>query len=245
MITATTSPLHQLLAEACDSVARTLAPGELLEPVDLGPAGDAHEHLPSHHAVLAALGGAVSGEVAVFVDDAMAEALLASGLQDPDLAAALASTFDDLSSALGAAVVGVPQAMDGRLAVNRLATFEHNGLTALNAGSLLRAAVGIGLAAPGREPVATVASAPAPAAFERLDLLRGVEMAATVELGRTRMTINDLLSLRDGAIIELDRAAGEAADLYVNGRLMARGEVVVADENYALRITQIVAGEGL
>lgn len=244
MITKTAAPLHQLLAEACDSVTRSLAPGELLEQIDLGPAEDAHAHLPSHHAVVAALGGAVSGELAVFVDDEMAEALLASGLQDPDLAAALQSTFDDLSSALGSAVVGVPQTMDGRLALNRLATFELNGLTALNAGSLLRAAVGVGMAAPGFEPVSPVTSTPAPAAFERLDLLRGVEMAATVELGRTRMTINDLLSLRDGTIIELDRAAGEAADLYVNGRLMARGEVVVADENYALRITQIVAGEG-
>jgi flagellar motor switch protein FliN/FliY len=54
------------------------------------------------------------------------------------------------------------------------------------------------------------------------------------------MTVNDLLSLRNGSVIELDRAAGEAADLFVNGRLIARGEVVVVDENYALRITQIV-----
>ena len=68
-------------------------------------------------------------------------------------------------------------------------------------------------------------------------------MSATVELGRARMTINDLLSLHDGAIIELDRAAGAPADLLVNGRLIAHGEIVVLDENYALRITQIVSDE--
>ncbi len=67
-------------------------------------------------------------------------------------------------------------------------------------------------------------------------------MQASAELGRARMTINDLLSLQTGAVIELDRAAGDPADLFVNGRLIARGEVVVVDENYALRITQIVSG---
>ena len=68
-------------------------------------------------------------------------------------------------------------------------------------------------------------------------------MQATVELGRTQMTINDLLALRSGAVIELDRAAGAPADLYVNGRLIAHGEVVVVDENYGLRILQVVADE--
>ena len=66
-------------------------------------------------------------------------------------------------------------------------------------------------------------------------------MEVTAELGRTRMTVHELLSLRPGAIIELDRAAGSPADLLVNGRLIARGEVVVVDENFALRITQIVS----
>jgi flagellar motor switch protein FliN/FliY len=55
------------------------------------------------------------------------------------------------------------------------------------------------------------------------------------------MTINELLSLRTGAVIELDRAAGDPADLFVNGRLIARGEVVVVDEDFALRVTEIVA----
>jgi flagellar motor switch protein FliN/FliY len=57
------------------------------------------------------------------------------------------------------------------------------------------------------------------------------------------MTINDLLALRSGAVVELDRAAGAAADLYVNGRLIAHGEVVVVDENYGLRILKVVADD--
>jgi flagellar motor switch protein FliN/FliY len=81
----------------------------------------------------------------------------------------------------------------------------------------------------------------APAAQRRgLELLHGVDMEVTVELGRTRMTVRDLLSLAPGAVLELDRAAGSPADLLVNGRLIARGEVVVVDENFGLRVTEIV-----
>jgi flagellar motor switch protein FliN/FliY len=54
------------------------------------------------------------------------------------------------------------------------------------------------------------------------------------------MSLDDLLNLGDGAVIELDRAAGAPADLLVNGRLIARGEVVVVDENFGLRITEII-----
>jgi len=87
-------------------------------------------------------------------------------------------------------------------------------------------------------------AAPLPAApvVQRrgLELLHGVDMEVTVELGRTRMTVRDLLSLAPGAVLELDRAAGSPADLLVNGRLIARGEVVVVDENFGLRVTEIV-----
>lgn len=73
-----------------------------------------------------------------------------------------------------------------------------------------------------------------------LELLHGVDMEVTVELGRTRMTVRDLLALTPGAVLELDRAAGSPADLLVNGRLVARGEVVVVDEDFGLRVTEIV-----
>ena len=74
-----------------------------------------------------------------------------------------------------------------------------------------------------------------------VELLHGVAMEVTVELGRTRLSVRDLLALTPGDVVELDRAAGSPADLLVNGRLIARGEVVVLDENFALRVTEIVA----
>ena len=71
-------------------------------------------------------------------------------------------------------------------------------------------------------------------------MLHGVDMEVTVEIGRTRMTVRELLDLSPGAVLELDRAAGSPADLLVNGRLIARGEVVVIDEDFGLRITEIL-----
>jgi flagellar motor switch protein FliN/FliY len=76
-----------------------------------------------------------------------------------------------------------------------------------------------------------------------LDMLRDVAMEVTAQIGSTRMTVSELLALSDGAVVELDRAAGAPADLLVNGHLIARGEVVVVDENFGLRITEIVLSE--
>jgi flagellar motor switch protein FliN/FliY len=76
-----------------------------------------------------------------------------------------------------------------------------------------------------------------------MHVLYDVEMTLTVELGRTRLPVRQVLELTPGAVLELDRAAGAPADVMVNGRLIARGEVVVVDEDYGVRITEIVAGE--
>ena len=75
-----------------------------------------------------------------------------------------------------------------------------------------------------------------------LDLLHDVEMAVTVELGRTRMTVREILCLAPGTVVELDRAAGAPVDVVVNGTLIARGEVVVIDEEFGIRVTEIVSG---
>ncbi len=79
-----------------------------------------------------------------------------------------------------------------------------------------------------------------PAGARSLNLLRNVEMNVTAELGRTRMTVAELLSLTPGSVVELDKAAGTPIDLLVNGTLIARGEVVVIDEEFGLRISEIV-----
>ncbi len=71
-------------------------------------------------------------------------------------------------------------------------------------------------------------------------VLADVEMGVTAELGRTRMTVRDLLSLTPGAVIDLDRAAGAPVDVLVNGTLIARGEVVVIEEEFGIRISEIL-----
>ena len=72
-----------------------------------------------------------------------------------------------------------------------------------------------------------------------IELLYNVDMAVTVELGRTRMSMRDLLGLRPGKIIELDRSARSPVDILVNNTLLARGEVVVVDEELGVRVTEI------
>ncbi|MGC3998694.1 MAG: flagellar motor switch protein FliN [Anaeromyxobacter sp.] len=75
----------------------------------------------------------------------------------------------------------------------------------------------------------------------RLDMLLDVPLEVNVELGRTRMTIQDLLQLGPGSVIELDKVAGEPLDILVNGRLVARGEAVVVNDKFGIRITDIVS----
>jgi flagellar motor switch protein FliN len=73
-----------------------------------------------------------------------------------------------------------------------------------------------------------------------LDRLSDIPMELSVEIGRTHMTVGQTLDLRVGSVVTLERLAGEEADLLVNGTAIARGEVVVVDEQYGLRITAIV-----
>lgn len=89
-------------------------------------------------------------------------------------------------------------------------------------------------------PTRTRSSADASGTGRSLDLLRNVEMNVTAELGRAKMTVADLLSLTPGSVVELDRTAGTPIDVMVNGTLIARGEVVVIDEEFGVRISEIV-----
>ncbi|MBW7858653.1 MAG: flagellar motor switch protein FliN [Leptonema sp. (in: Bacteria)] len=80
-------------------------------------------------------------------------------------------------------------------------------------------------------------------ASPNLDLLLDVQMTVTVELGRTKKYIKEILLLGEGSILELDKLAGEPVDLLVNGKLIAKGEVVVIDENFGVRVTDIVSSK--
>lgn len=82
---------------------------------------------------------------------------------------------------------------------------------------------------------------PEPRSAAALQLLQDVEVEITLEIGRRRMRIADVLKLATGQTIELTKAAGEPLDLYVNGRLLGRGEAIVVGDSYAVRITEIVS----
>jgi flagellar motor switch protein FliN/FliY len=81
-----------------------------------------------------------------------------------------------------------------------------------------------------------------------IDLLRDVELHVKIELGRARMLVEDVLKLNEGSVVELDKLAGDPVDVFVNERLVARGEVLVLNDNFCVRVNEIVAGakdEGL
>ena len=73
-----------------------------------------------------------------------------------------------------------------------------------------------------------------------LDLIKDIQVALTVELGRTDMLIEEILELTTGKVVELNKLAGEPLDILINGQLLARGEVVVVDENFGVRVTSII-----
>jgi flagellar motor switch protein FliN/FliY len=75
-----------------------------------------------------------------------------------------------------------------------------------------------------------------------MDLLLDIPLQLSVELGRRRMPISEVLQLGPGSIVELSKAAGEPLDIYVNDRLVARGEAVMVGERYGVRITEVHTG---
>lgn len=76
-----------------------------------------------------------------------------------------------------------------------------------------------------------------------LELMSDVQLDMTIELGRTHMELEDVLKLKQGSVVPLDKLAGDPADIYVNGRLVARGEVLVLNDNFCIRVAELVVGE--
>jgi flagellar motor switch protein FliN/FliY len=81
----------------------------------------------------------------------------------------------------------------------------------------------------------------ADAQVSSIDLLRDVELNVKIELGRSRMLVEDVLKLSEGSVVELDKLAGDPVDVFVNDRLVARGEVLVLNDNFCVRVNEIVA----
>ena len=220
-------------------------PLQLQAPVPLG-ADAAGVAVPTGTAITAYLSGSVEGKVLLVVAAELVEALAGTPFGAVEPATALRPALDTRASALGGRLDGPPTAIAVEDCVDVLAGGTVV-LVPLVAGSPATAAAGVaGAAVHALVGVSVVAEsttgsgATAGAASWGIDMLRDVEMEVTCELGRTRMTVRQLLALAPGDVVELDRLAGSPADLLVNGTLLARGEVVVVDEAFGLRITEIV-----
>ena len=81
----------------------------------------------------------------------------------------------------------------------------------------------------------------APSGSQNLDFLLDIPLDVTVELGRTSMIINKMLQLTQGSVVELDKAAGEPVEIFVNDKLLGKGEVIVVNERFGVRITEIIS----
>jgi len=211
-------------------------------------------------ALTAYLGAGVEGKVLLVVAQDLVDALAGTPFGAVEPAQALRPALDALAASLGARLDGPPTP----IAVEECLEVLAGGvavLVPLLAGEALHALIGVSLTgarAPGADAAPGAAgnaggpatqgtpdarAAALAAGSWGIDMLRDVEMEVTCELGRTRMTVRQLLALAPGDVVELDRLAGSPADLLVNGTLLARGEVVVVDESFGLRITEIVTRE--
>ncbi len=214
-------------------------------PLTVGVPGDdvtaARLPDPAGAAVTGYLGAAVEGRVLLVVGQDLVDALADTPFGAVEPAQALKPALEGLATALGGRLDGEPTG----IAVENCLEVLASGVTVLvplMLADAVAAFVGVALDQPLTAPAAAK-----PAAAGRpggqswgIDMLRDVEMEVTCELGRTRMTVRQLLALAPGDVVELDRLAGSPADLLVNGTLLARGEVVVVDESFGLRITEIV-----
>ena len=89
-------------------------------------------------------------------------------------------------------------------------------------------------------PSASAAAAPI-SVPKQIDALAGVQMEVTIEIGRTRLPVGELLQLQPGQVLELDREVGSPLDMYINGTLLARGEIVVLEDHFGFRVTAVVS----
>jgi flagellar motor switch protein FliN/FliY len=236
-MSAATSDTQQARAEAAAQAALALLP--VSAPLTAGtPTRQPDDVELAGQAVRARFTGAAQGEVAIVVGQDLVDALADTPLGNLDLTQAVRPALEAAAATLGPVVVDPGEVMEPADAM-RSVTGAEGVLVPLVEGDAVRAVIGLAVVAAvptGGGPATPVAREIRPG----FDLLHDVEMEVTAELGRTRMSVRELLSLTPGAVIELDRAAGGPADLLVNGRLIARGEVVVIDENFGIRITEIV-----
>ncbi|MCL2454529.1 MAG: flagellar motor switch protein FliN [Micrococcales bacterium] len=236
MSTDTVAPALQAAADAAAALVPATSPLVATPaPVGVVPPPDAT-------AVVVSMVGSTSAELALVAADAVVEAVEAG-----TAAGAPIALTDALTPALAAAaeVLGPGALEPARVEQVSSVVGTDTQVFALQADGSDLAWFTVRL----RGSQVKAAKKPAPSKGEAktqaqasIAVLYDVDMTLTAELGRTRLPLRQVLELAPGAVLELDRTAGSPADVMVNGRLIARGEVVVVDEDYGLRITEIMAG---
>jgi len=233
------------LAIAADAARAAASLLPTTTPLEVGTPSQQADAVPvAGQAIHARFTGTADGQIAVVLGQELIDALAGTAMAGLDLTQAIRPALEAAATALGPVTVDpgqqvpVPDAMAAIVAAGGvLVPLTTEAATV--AVVALAVTAQAGTPAPAAAPVAAVA----PAA-EAFGLLHEVELEVTAELGHTRMTVRELLALTPGAVIELDGAAGGPVDLLVNGRVIARGEVVVIDESFGIRITEIIAGAG-
>lgn len=233
--TTTTSGTGTRTAAVLGDVA-TAAAGALPSPsaLSLGALDGSLAPPTTGTAVLASFTGATSGSLAIVVDPSLEAALGAAEDGALSVAEAVQPALEAAGAAIGPCVLSSAQVV---AAGGLLVRGAHEWAPLVGDGGAL---VWVGLEITGGAAAGVAAVVTGRTQIGSLNLLRDVEMTLSVELGRTTLPVRDLLALAPGSVVELDRAAGAPADLLVNGKLLARGEIVVVDEDYGLRITEIV-----
>ncbi len=188
------------------------------------------------------------GTVAIAISQTLAESLERSAA-DETLPTAVAPVLEAVARALGT-IAEVEAELETAGSTDLATLLERTGDEAFDtvayaitdAGEAVAGYVIVAVgAATAADLPAAADSAPRGSGVATPKVLADVEMGVTAELGRCHMTVRELLSLTPGAVIDLDRAAGAPVDVLVNGTLIARGEVVVIDEEFGIRISEILS----
>jgi flagellar motor switch protein FliN/FliY len=229
------------LALAADAARAAASLLPATTPLEVGTPSQQADTVPlDGQAIHARFTGAAQGQVAVIVAPEMVEVLAATGLE---LIQAVRPALEAAAAVLGPVTVDPGEQLPALDALAAIVAVGGALVPLTNAGGTA-AVVALAVAAtpPAAAPEAGAAGAAGATGGADFGLLHDVELEVTAELGRTRMSVRELLALAPGAVIELDRAAGGPVDLLVNDRVIARGEVVVIDESFGIRITEIVTG---
>lgn len=169
-----------------------------------------------------------------------AEAAASAGISQADIDAAIAAAAGEVQEAADTRLDSAGRPFDAVAAAMAAAIESEAGSNSAaksTGGSLPPGAMPLNI--PALEPGALHGAA----GSQAIDLLRDVQLNVKIELGRSKMLVDDVLRLGEGSVVELDKLAGDPVDVFVNDRLVARGEVLVLNDNFCVRINDIVRQE--